>query len=398
MDLSDSQLVDVSPERRFRKFNKKIGRGSSKQVNVGYDTRRGRYVAWNHINLGKSSEKVILNVKKELDILIESRNKNKHILSFYCSWYNEEENSVIFITDIYLAGDLRHFIDSVKIVSIPVIRKWCGQILDGLKFLHGRNIVHRDLKCANIFIDPVSGDIVIGDFGISRELGEGEAGQTVVGTPEYMAPEMFEENHSFPCDIYSFGMLLLEMLTMDTPFGECKTFVQIYKKISTQTKPELLEMVNVKHARDLIEKCTAHNPDERPSIDQILQHDFFTDKSIENVVLDMNDNEPKNKLKEIFSTKNEMTLLKEESSSTESSKSPTETSLASVLLKEDVQDGIMIMSKNIEVVPIEDEKKDDLPVTHVPLEKSRVVSENCLEKLQKPAPEDSQKKPTLDYK
>jgi serine/threonine protein kinase len=95
-----------------------------------------------------------------------------------------------------------------------------------------------------------------------------------------------------------------------------------------------LERVKIKHAEDLIEKCTSFNPEERPSIDEIRKHNFFTDESIENIILDMTDNGQICKLKEIFNTRNE-----------ETSTNTTETNLSSILFKKNCGEGTLILPK-----------------------------------------------------
>ena len=81
-------------------------------------------------------------------------------------------------------------------------------------------IIHRDLKCDNIFINSHSGEIKIGDLGLSTTIRESHT-KSVLGTPEFMAPEMYEQKYGIEVDIYAFGMALLEMLTREAPYREC---------------------------------------------------------------------------------------------------------------------------------------------------------------------------------
>lgn len=83
-------------------------------------------------------------------------------------------------------------------------------------------IIHRDLKCENIFINANNGDIRIGDLGLSTPL-EKSYTASLVGTPNFMAPETFSDDAHYDTavDIYSFGMCVLEMITFDKPYSEC---------------------------------------------------------------------------------------------------------------------------------------------------------------------------------
>lgn len=138
-------------------------------------------------------------------------------------------------------------------VRWKAVKRWCLQILDGLSFLHSKQIIHRDIKCDNIFINGSTGDIRIGDLGLSTRIGLRDglavpaAGppstdeedrevtaetMTCLGTPEFMAPELYDETYDVKVDIYAFGMSCLEMITALTPYHLCTSAAQIYKKVS----------------------------------------------------------------------------------------------------------------------------------------------------------------------
>ena len=98
---------------------------------------------------------------------------------------------------------------------------------------------------------------------------------TVIGTPEFMAPEMYEERgYSEKVDIYAFGMALLEMATGEYPYSECKNAAQVYRKVIQGTKPDCLLHVQDPEILDLITKCIGHEND-RPSAQVIVTHSFL---------------------------------------------------------------------------------------------------------------------------
>lgn len=113
-----------------------------------------------------------------------------------------------------------------------MLKSWCRQILKGLAFLHSRSppIIHRDLKCDNIFITGTTGSVKIGDLGLAT-LKNRSFAKSVIGTPEFMAPEMYEEHYDEGVDVYAFGMCMLEMATSEYPYSECTGPAQIYKKV-----------------------------------------------------------------------------------------------------------------------------------------------------------------------
>ncbi|XP_023256799.1 BCL-6 corepressor-like protein 1, partial [Seriola lalandi dorsalis] len=126
------------------------------------------------------------------------------------------------------------YLKRFKVMKPKVLRSWCRQILKGLHFLHTRTppIIHRDLKCDNIFITGPTGSVKIGDLGLAT-LKRASFAKSVIGTPEFMAPEMYEEHYDEAVDVYAFGMCMLEMATSEYPYSECQNAAQIYRKVTS---------------------------------------------------------------------------------------------------------------------------------------------------------------------
>ena len=98
------------------------------------------------------------------------------------------------------------------------------------------------MKCDNIFINSNSGEIRIGDLGLSTPMTHSYT-SSVLGTPEFMAPELYEEHYDTMVDIYAFGMCMLEMITLERPYIECQNPAQIYHKVVKGTPPRSLDRV-----------------------------------------------------------------------------------------------------------------------------------------------------------
>lgn len=94
-----------------------------------------------------------------------------------------------------------------------------------------------------------------------------------LGTPEFMAPEMYEEVYGPSVDIYSFGMCVLEMVTNETPYKECMNPAQIYKKVSKGIKPCSLNQIANEQVRSFISECLKPK-DERPSATELLKSEY----------------------------------------------------------------------------------------------------------------------------
>ena len=169
------------------------------------------------------------------------------------------------------------FMKKAKSVKLKVIKNWCSQILSGLDYLHTRKppIIHRDIKCDNILINGTSGVVKIGDLGLATNILDYTGTKlSIIGTPEFMAPEYYEEVYDEKVDIWAFGMCLLEMATLEYPFSECTNPAQIFKKVSSGQLPRsLLKLKDVDIVQFLLE-CLAPAA-QRKSASELLQHSFL---------------------------------------------------------------------------------------------------------------------------
>ena len=96
----------------------------------------------------------------------------------------------------------------------------------------------------------------------------------VIGTPEFMAPEMYDEIYGPSVDIYSFGMCVLEMVTNETPYRECMNPAQIYRKVSKGVKPSSLNLIANEEVKNFIIECLRPK-DERPTASELLKHKYL---------------------------------------------------------------------------------------------------------------------------
>uniref|UniRef100_A0A4W5KGW1 non-specific serine/threonine protein kinase n=1 Tax=Hucho hucho TaxID=62062 RepID=A0A4W5KGW1_9TELE len=172
------------------------------------------------------------------------------------------------------------YLKRFKVMKIKVLRSWCRQILKGLHFLHTRAppIIHRDLKCDNIFITGPTGSVKIGDLGLAT-LKRASFAKSVIGTPEFMAPEMYEEKYDESVDVYAFGMCMLEMATSEYPYSECQNAAQIYRRVTSGVKPASFDKVAIPEVKEIIEGCIRQNKDERYVIKILLSHAFFQEET-----------------------------------------------------------------------------------------------------------------------
>ncbi|KAK8472645.1 hypothetical protein PHAVU_002G270000 [Phaseolus vulgaris] len=183
--------------------------------------------------------------------------------------------TVNMITELFTSGSLKQFRKKHKKVDLKAVKGWARQILLGLNYLHGHNppVIHRDLKCDNIFINGHQGEVKIGDLGLATFLDRSNA-KSVIGTPEFMAPELYDESYNELADIYSFGMCMLELVTSEYPYSECRNSAQIYKKVSSGIKPFALSKVTDPEMKSFIEKCLVP-ASQRLSAKELLMDPFL---------------------------------------------------------------------------------------------------------------------------
>ncbi|KAF0889242.1 hypothetical protein E2562_022491 [Oryza meyeriana var. granulata] len=216
--------------------------------------------------------------------------KHKNIEKMFASWVDEEKKTVNIITELFTSGSLRQYRKKHKKVNVKAMKQWAIQILSGLEYLHSQkpSIIHRDLKCDNIFINGNHGKVKIGDFGLATFMQQQK--KSVKGTLEFMAPELLTGHYNELVDIYSFGMCMLEMVTCEYPYSECQDMAHIFKKISEGKKPAVLYKVKDAEVRSFIENCLAP-VETRMSATELLNSSFLQNDAAISVSLvkDMSD-------------------------------------------------------------------------------------------------------------
>ncbi|KAJ6365780.1 hypothetical protein OIU76_030539 [Salix suchowensis] len=282
-DGAKAQLgyAETDPSGRYGRFREVLGKGATKTVYKAFDEVLGMEVAWNQVKLHN-----VFRTPEELQRLYSEvhllKNLNHDsIIKFYTSWIDIDRRSFNFITEMFTSGTLRAYRKKYQRVDIRAIKNWSRQILRGLAFLHGHDppVIHRDLKCDNIFINGHLGQVKIGDLGLATILHASQHAHSVIGTPEFMAPELYEEDYDELVDIYSFGMCVLEMLTSEYPYSECSNPAQIYKKVTSGKLPEAYYRIEDVEAQEFIGRCLATASKRLPARELLLDPFLTSDEA-----------------------------------------------------------------------------------------------------------------------
>ncbi|XP_059927159.1 serine/threonine-protein kinase WNK4-like [Gadus macrocephalus] len=274
----ETRAVASSPDGRYLKFCVELGRGSFKTVSRGLDTVTTMEVAWCELQTSRLSTEERHRFQEEVQMLKGLQHPN--IVRFYDSWkcHVQGQKVLILVTELMTSGTLKTYLKRFKEMKMKLLQRWSLQILRGLAFLHSRSppILHRDLKCDNVFITGPTGSVKIGDLGLAT-LKNAPYAKSVIGTPEFMAPEMYEERYDEAVDVYAFGMCLLEMSTSEYPYAECHSAGHIYRKVTSGIKPDSFFKVKDPELKEIIEGCIQTNSSERYTIQDLLDLWFFQD-------------------------------------------------------------------------------------------------------------------------
>ncbi|GMI86675.1 ARABIDOPSIS THALIANA WITH NO K 6, with no lysine (K) kinase 6 [Hibiscus trionum] len=286
----DPDILEIDPTSRYIRYNEMLGKGAFKTVYKAFDEANGIEVAWSQVRIDEVLQKPEDLEKLYSEVRLLKSLKHSNIVRFFNSWIDDKKKTVNIITELFTSGSLRQYRKKHKKVDMKAVKSWARQILAGLVYLHSHDppVIHRDLKCDNIFINGNQGEVKIGDLGLATVLEQSNA-KSVIGTPEFMAPELYDENYNELVDIYSFGMCMLEMVTFEYPYSECRNSAQIYKKVSSGIKPAALSKVNDQEMKLFIEKCLVPVPQRLPAKELLMDPFLQANASAKNHPLSLPD-------------------------------------------------------------------------------------------------------------
>ncbi|XP_020579498.1 serine/threonine-protein kinase HT1-like [Phalaenopsis equestris] len=203
----------------------------------------------------------------EVALLFRLRHPN--IISFVAAC--KKPPVFCIITEYMAGGSLRKFLHKQTPFSLPLklVLKLALEIARGMDYLHSQGILHRDLKSENILLGQ-DFSVMVADFGISCQESQCGSGKGFTSTYRWMAPEMIKEkHHTRKVDVYSFGIVLWELLTGLIPFHDMNPEQAAFAVAEKNMRPPLppCSPLAFKH---LIKQCWDSNPNKRPHFDEIV--------------------------------------------------------------------------------------------------------------------------------
>ncbi len=259
-----------------------IGQGGMGSVYLARQARPQRNVAVKVLlpNLSLDSQgnqDFLARFRREADVI--ARLEHVNIMPIY--EYGEKDGMAYLVMPYLTGGSLREVLSKQGKLSLSTATTYIDQAASALDYAHAHGVIHRDLKPAN-FLLHADGRLVLADFGIARIMDEQAQGSTLtgtgtlLGTPEYMAPEMVRgEQIDYRADIYELGVVLFQMLSGRVPFTGNTPFAIVYKHAQEPLPLLHYSDPSIPAAVDaVIQKATAKNRQDRYTTVKAMAQDL----------------------------------------------------------------------------------------------------------------------------
>ena len=219
-------------------------------------------------------------VQNEIEVL--SKLNHKNIIKYLGSYVKGYKLNLVL--EYCIGGSLYKLLEVYRNFKETIIRKYTVQILEGIEYLHSHNIMHKDIKCANILINR-DGVCKLSDFGGAKIIKDifDITKSSIEGTPNWMAPEIVKKAEATRfSDIWSIGCTVIEMFQGKPPWSNYYTAISVMNCIYNTKEPPEIPAQASPELRDFLRHCLQLEPKKRWNVYQLLRHPFITKKKIFN--------------------------------------------------------------------------------------------------------------------
>ncbi|KAL3818045.1 hypothetical protein ACJIZ3_003950 [Penstemon smallii] len=273
-----------SPGSRWKK-GRLLGRGTFGHVFLGFDSESGEMCAMKEVSLFSDDPKSKESAQQlGQEIAFLSRLRHPNIVQYYGS--ETIDDKVYIYLEYVSGGSIYKNLQEYGQLGEAAIRSYTQQILSGLAYLHAKNTLHRDIKGANILVDP-NGRIKLADFGMAKHITGPSCPLSMKGSPYWMAPEVIKTSsgYNLAVDIWSLGCTVLEMATTKPPWSQYEGVAAMFKIGYSKELPEIPDHLS-DEGKDFVMQCLQRNPSKRPTASQLLEHPFVKNTaSVERPIL-----------------------------------------------------------------------------------------------------------------
>ncbi|KAK9265363.1 hypothetical protein L1049_003513 [Liquidambar formosana] len=281
----------TSPGSRWTK-GRLLGSGSFGHVFLGFNRESGNFCAMKEVTLFSDDAKSKESAQQlGQEIALLSRLRHPNIVQYYGS---ETVDDKLYIYLEYVSGgSIFKLLQDYGQFGEETIRSYTQQILSGLAYLHAENTVHRDIKGANILVDP-NGRVKLADFGMAKHITGQSCPLSFKGSPYWMAPEVIRNSNGYnlAVDIWSLGCTVLEMATTKPPWSQFEGVAAMFKIGNSKELPAIPDHLS-DNGKDFVRKCLQRNPLHRPTASQLLEHSFVKNAApLERPILSSEPSEP----------------------------------------------------------------------------------------------------------
>ena len=282
--FSDVLSIPTNPEDLFTLLYP-IGNGGFGKVYKAIHNSSKQILAIKIIDFtkGSNNDKNIISfnfrsIEQETSVM-RLINESNYIIKYYGSYYSHQSNTIWLILEYCSCGSTVDLMLSMgRTLSEIEVATIMEMVLKGLIYIHKINLIHRDIKGANILLSG-DGYAKLGDFGVGIQLSDEEYRTSKKGSPYWMSPQVIlNKNYDMKTDIWSLGITCLELVEGEPPFGDLNPD-EVMKKI-TNSPPKAADIINVKeHTKDFINfvnLCLEIDPKKRPNANILIKHPFIT--------------------------------------------------------------------------------------------------------------------------